>query len=215
MIILDLLDLFAYIFAYILVVPFILLNLAILVVSLFSSSISKLITTIFRIQPPKNEKKRYEILFTAIWVLVGIYALKSFKNINLFSKLFIFLTFRNGAVIFKKLIYGIHDFNLLKKTEKGKALSLVSKAVGFTILLEILFLFALALSYRIITAGVKILFGLESGRFLIYLWIVGAIFGTIFGVFMSHNNKGLLLQNEMALVLLFTGRRVLKIFAKR
>ncbi|AFK23104.1 hypothetical protein Py04_1533 [Pyrococcus sp. ST04] len=183
--------------------------------SLFSSSISKLITTIFRIQPPKNEKKRYEILFTAIWVLVGIYALKSFKNINLFSKLFIFLTFRNGAVIFKKLIYGIHDFNLLKKTEKGKALSLVSKAVGFTILLEILFLFALALSYRIITAGVKILFGLESGRFLIYLWIVGAIFGTIFGVFMSHNNKGLLLQNEMALVLLFTGRRVLKIFAKR
>ncbi|ADT84666.1 hypothetical protein [Thermococcus barophilus] len=199
--------------AYVLIIPFVLLNVMISMMRFFISAGSKLMTKIFRIQIPKNEKREYEILFTITWIVAGIYALKSFKNTNILLGILIFLTFRNGAAISKKLIYGIHDANLIKENaEDKKILGLINRAVGLGILSEILFLFIWALSYRAITIGMNALLRLGLNELVLYLWIAGVVFGAVFGMFISHNNKGILLQNEVMLVLLFAGKKGFRTF---
>ncbi len=204
---------FLQLLAYILIVPFVLLNVMLSTVRFFFSSGSKLMAKIFRIQIPKNEKSRYEILFTITWIIVGIYALKSFKNTNMLLGILAFLTFRNGATISKKLIYGVHDANLIKESAgDNKILGLINRAVGVGILAEVLFLFIWAISYKAITVEIRTLLGLGLNKLILYLWIAGVIFGAVFGMFISHNNRGILLQNEVALVLLFAGKKGLRTF---
>ncbi|WP_457752597.1 hypothetical protein [Thermococcus sp.] len=144
-----------------------------------------------------------------------MYALKSFKNTNILLGLLTFLTFRNGATISKKLIYGIHDANLIKESAGDKKiLGLINRAVGLGILSEILFLFLFiwALSYRAITIGMNALLRLGLNELVLYLWIAGVVFGAVFGMFIAHNNKGILLQNEVMLVLLFAGKKGFEAF---
>lgn len=198
----------ALLFVYILLIPFILMNIMISATGFLFSTAGKLIAKLLKPQIPKNEKRGYEILFTIAWLLAGIYALKRLENTNMLLAALTFLTFRNGATITKRFIYGIHDAKIVKESTKDRKLTgLVSKAVVLGILAEVLFLFIWALSYKAITAGVTTLLRVELNRLVLYLWVAGAVFGAAFGAFISHNNRGILLQNELALMLLFTGKR--------
>ncbi|WP_324734883.1 hypothetical protein VFC49_06640 [Thermococcus sp. SY098] len=53
---------------------------------------------------------------------------------------------------------------------------------------------------------------LGLNELVLYLWIAGVVFGAVFGMFISHNNKGILLQNEVMLVLLFAGKKGFRTF---
>ena len=181
---------FLQLLAYILIIPFVLLNVMLSTVRFFFSSGSKLMAKIFRIQIPKNEKSRYEILFTITWIIVGIYALKSFKNTNMLLGILAFLTFRNGATISKKLIYGVHDANLIKESAGDKKiLGLINRAVGVGILSEVLFLFIWALSYKAITVEIRTLLGLGLNKLILYLWIAGVILGLYLGCLFPITTK--------------------------
>ena len=201
----------AVILAYILLISFVLISLTVSVIRVLFSATGKVMARILRVQLPGDERKRYRFLFTAVWVAVGIYAVKQLENTNPLVLFMTFLTFRNGAGIVMKFIYGVHDAAIIgEHTKDSRALSLAGRAVRLAILTEVLFLLAWAVSYRTITAGIRVLSGLGFSSFLLYLWIAGMLFGAAFGIFIARGNRGILLQDELSTVLLFTGKKGLE-----
>ncbi len=193
---------------YLLLIPFIAISLTVSAARLLFSVTGRVMVKLLRISIPENEKKRYEPLFTVIWVMVGVYAARQLENTNPLVLILTFLTFRNGANITRKFIYGLHDMALVKE-HAGR--SLMGRAVRLGILTEVLFLLIWAVSYRVITIGIRVLSGTGFSVFILCLWIAGALFGAVFGMLIARNNRGILLRDEILTVLLFSGKKGVEI----
>ncbi|ASJ06304.1 hypothetical protein A3L08_02635 [Thermococcus pacificus] len=159
-----------------------------------------------RVDVPRNEKKGLERLFTLIWVAIGLWA--SFKvRWNYLAMLFAFLAFRSGANITRTLVYSIHDGKVLEKyAGDSRALSLLSRAVRASLLLEGLFVFAFGLAYKAISMTARP-GEFSRGLFILELWLAGLVFGALFGWLIARNNRGILLENQIVVVYFFAGKK--------
>jgi len=166
---------------------------------------SSLWRRIFRIEIPENEKKGYEIVYTIIWIGVGLWAFWKLKNASLFGAVLGFLTFRSGANLSKTLVYTIHDQRIVREySNEGRLLSIIGNASTLSLLIEVLFVVTLGVAYKTLSATLKS--GMSAGNFLLYLWAAGFLFGLLFGWFMGRNNRGILLSNAFPIVVFFSAR---------
>ncbi|ASJ01914.1 hypothetical protein A3L09_00880 [Thermococcus profundus] len=156
-----------------------------------------------RVEIPENEKKSWEKVHTAVWLLIGIWAFWRLKSSTLLGAVFGFLSFRSGSNVSKTAVYALHDRNILKRYSEGdRLLSVVGIASAFSLLMEGIFVLSFATAYRILsaTAGPTT----TAGSFIIYLWIGGFLFGAVFAWLVSRDNEGVILKNEAPVVLFFT-----------
>ncbi|GAB6136423.1 hypothetical protein [Thermococcus prieurii] len=163
----------------------------------------KLARKALRIELPENEKKTLERLFTPIWVGVGLYGAWKVRW-DCLAMLFAFLAFRSGANVSKLLVYSHHDGKILRNL-RGRFLGTLARVTRLGLLLEGTFILALALAYKALSA-------LSTSRgpvgiFILKLWLLGLLSGFAFGGLVARNNGGILLRDQIALVLLFAGKK--------
>jgi len=192
--------------SYLLLLVFLGINLWLSILRITSRIAGKFLTKAFRINLPPNEKKTMERLFTVIWLAVGIYgALK--VRWDILTMVFAFLAFRSGANVSRTLVYSIHDGKIIKKhVRDSRALGIMSRAVRISLLLEGLFVIAFALAYKVLSTTAGPAKG-SASIFIVELWILGLVFGVVFGWMIARNNEGILLENQMAVVWFFTGKK--------
>ncbi len=161
---------------------------------------------VLRVEVPGNEKKGLERIFTPIWILIGLWA--SFKvRWDILAMLFAFLAFRSGANVARALVYSVHDGKVLERyTGDSRVLSLIGKAARASLLLEGVFVLAFGLAYKAISVTARP-GGLSRGPFIIELWLAGLGFGAFFGWLIARNNRGILLENQIAVVSFFAGKK--------
>ncbi|WP_099209553.1 hypothetical protein [Thermococcus henrietii] len=163
----------------------------------------KLARKALHIELPENEKKALEGLFTPIWIGVGLYGAWKVRW-DYLAMLFAFLAFRSGANVSKLLVYSHHDGEILKDL-RGRLLGTLARVTRLGLLLEGAFILALALAYKALSA-------LSTSRgpvgiFILKLWLLGLLSGFAFGWLVARNNGGILLRDQIALVLLFAGKK--------
>ncbi len=159
-----------------------------------------------RVDVPKNERKRLERLFTLFWVLIGLWASLRVRW-DFLSMLFAFLAFRSGANVTRTLVYSVHDGRVLEEyTDDSRVLSLLGRAVRANLLLEGIFVLAFALAYKTISLTARPS-ALSRGPFIVELWFAGLAFGAFFGWLIARNNRGVLLENQIAVVSFFAGKK--------
>ncbi len=162
----------------------------------------KVLKKLLRIQVPENQKKSLERLYTPpVWVLIGLGAFFKLKDASLLGAVFGLLAFRSGANIARLLVYSSHDGKILKEMAEGRVLGILEKAVRISLILEAAFPFAMLLAYKTLSA-VTISHG-SVGKFLLELWVAGAIFGLVFGYLIAKDNRGGLLLEDSVEALTF------------
>ncbi|MFX0022893.1 MAG: hypothetical protein ACFE9S_11260 [Candidatus Hermodarchaeota archaeon] len=120
--------------------------------------------------------------------------------------LLVFLAFRSGTSLSKRLIFGIHDIKIMKSNFSEKRIKkLISRVVKFGIIIELMFLLSWGILYRYINLSVKSNFGIEVSFLVLVLWVIGFIYGIIISAIQSSFSKYFLLKNEIGIVLLFSG----------
>ncbi|CAI1492517.1 conserved membrane protein of unknown function [Thermococcus nautili] len=182
---------------------FIGINLWLSLTRLITRITGKLVRRVLRVELPENEKKAIERLFTPIWIGVGLYGAWKVRW-DYLAMLFAFLAFRSGANVSKLLVYSHHDGKILKNL-RGRLLGTLARVTRLGLLLEGTFILALALAYKTLSA-------LSTSRgpvgiFILKLWLLGLLSGFVFGWFVARNNGGILLRDQIALVLLFAGKK--------
>ena len=225
--------------------PYMFANLFITSISLLKGLFGRWLSKVLGVKMPENEKKKYEKVFTIVWILVAITGVilmvkeggnsqtqepstimnisskllgekantikGAIRGITILQAIFTVLSFRSGANLSKSLIYRWHDSKVLGEyTNDDVILSIVGKATGLNLVLEGWFLLGWVIFYKITTSIIK-------GSILpLKLWLYGLVFGVVFGLFMAKGNKGILLRNEISVVLLFTAKetreKVFKLF---
>jgi hypothetical protein len=161
---------------------------------------------LMKVEVPRNEKKGIERLFTPLWILIGLWGAWQVRW-SVLAMLFAFLAFRSGANVSRILVYSIHDSRIIERyTSEGRILKLLGKAVKWSLTLEGTFILAFALAYKAIsvTTGPT---GSSRGGLILWLWLSGLLFGLLFGWFIARNNDGILLENEIAIVSFFAGKK--------
>ncbi|WP_457741333.1 hypothetical protein [Thermococcus sp.] len=190
----------------ILLLGFLGINVTLTIVRLSGRIAGVTLKKTLRIDVPKNEKKILERFFTPIWILVGLWGVWKTRW-DILAMVFAFLAFRSGANVSRTLVYSIHDGKLVEEyTRDSKILGIVGKATRISLLLEGIFVIALALAYKTLSAATNPS-GSSSSLFLVELWTSGLIFGAIFGWLIAKNNRGILLENQIAIVWLFAGKK--------
>ncbi|MEO2152663.1 MAG: hypothetical protein ABGW50_08410 [Thermococcus sp.] len=153
-----------------------------------------------------NQKKTLERLFTPIWIIVGLYGAWKVRW-DYLAMVFAFLAFRSGANVSRTLVYSVHDGKIIEKyTSDSRVLGIIGKAVKVSLLLEGTFVVAFALAYKALSLTTTST-GTSATLFVMTLWLVGLIFGAIFGWFIARNNEGILLEDQITVVLLFAGKK--------
>lgn len=160
---------------------------------------------VFKIEIPENEKKSYEILQTVIWIAVGIWGFWKLKDASILGAFLGFFAFRSGSNVSKTLIYTIHDQKIVREySSEDRLLSIIGTASTVSLLLETTFIVALALAYKTISATIKS--GMSAGNFVLYLWMIGFIFGVLSSWLIARNNHGILLSNAFPIIVFFSAR---------
>ncbi|WP_052696193.1 hypothetical protein [Palaeococcus ferrophilus] len=187
-----------------LLLAFVSINVAMLFLGFFRKGTSAFLRNIGGMKVPENEKKEWEKLYTLAWLTVGLWALWELRGQTLLGVMFSFLAFRSGANVGRLMVYHHHDARLIERTGGGRLLGMLSKVVKLLLLLEGSFLAAFALSYKVLSVPLR--GGGTVGGFLLALWVGGFIFGLIFGVLISRNNRGVLLRDNVLTLAFFTVR---------
>lgn len=191
------------IISFLLLLVFLGINLWLSLLRIMGKIAGKLAKKALRVELPENEKKNLERLFTPIWVIVGLYGLWKVRW-DYLAMLFAFLAFRSGANVSRLLVYSHHDGKILGEI-RGRLLGTLARATKLGLLLEGIFVLALALSYKALsTVSTQ---RSSAGTFLIELWLAGLVFGFVFGWLIARNNRGILLKDQILLVLLFAGKK--------
>jgi len=158
------------------------------------------------IDVPGNQKKTLERLFTPIWIVVGLYGAWKVQW-NYLAMLFAFLAFRSGANVSRTLVYSIHDGKIIERyTSDSKVFGILGKAVKISLLLEGTFVIAFALAYKALSLTTTST-GTSTTLFVTALWVAGLVFGALFGWLIARNNDGVLLEDQITIVLLFAGKK--------
>jgi|GEM_PF-1682694 len=188
---------------------FVMVNLMVSLWRLFGRLAGVTLRKVLGVELPKNTKKGWERLFTAAWLLVGAWAffrLWGWSLGRIAAAVFGFLAFRSGANVTRTLLYSLHDRKVVEKhSEDDRLLALIGTATKMSLVLEGVFLFSFALAYKALSVSINS--GTSAGRFVLYLWVAGLLFGAAFGLFMGHDNDGILLENAMATVGFFTTKK--------
>lgn len=166
---------------------------------------------VLRVEIPENEKKGYEILYTVIWIAIGLWAFWKLKDKTLLGAVLSIFTFRSGSNLSKTLLYALHDQKIVQEySNREQLLSLIGKASTITLITEAIFVVTLGVAYKILsmtlTPGMGMSKEISSGNFLLYLWGAGFLFGLLFGWFMGRNNRGILMSNAFPILIFFMAR---------
>ncbi|ASJ11508.1 hypothetical protein [Thermococcus thioreducens] len=195
------------ILAFVFLIAFLFINLVLMLMRTFGSLAGMTWRKVLRLEIPENKKKGLEKLYTLFWLTVGIWAFWKLWGTSGAAAIFGFLAFRSGANITKTLIYGLHDQRIIEKyTEDSRLLGIIGTATKLTIMLETVFVVAFALAYKAFSVTLSP-GGVSANTFILSLWVLGLIFGLLFGRFIARNNDGILLQNAVAVVGFFTTRK--------
>ena len=185
---------------------FLIANLALTAIRLSGKIAGATLKRTLHIDVPQNEKKGLERLFTIIWIVVGLYGALRVRW-DILAMVFAFLAFRSGANVSRTLVYSIHDGKIVEGyTKDSRALGIIGKAVKISLLLESLFVIAFAIAYKALSMTTNPS-GSSTSLFIAGLWIVGLVFGAVFGWLIASNNRGILLENQIAVVWFFTGKK--------
>ena len=193
--------------AYLILVPFLLLNIAIILGRFLQSRLAGFLQDKLNIDVPYEtyKEKRYNLFYTLLWIAVGILGYFMLENPSILSAVFIFLAFRSGANTTRRVIFGFHDVKTIKEhTSNSKLIGIVSKAIKIGLATEVLFLLIWGVAYKTLSATIKVAFSLGFNQLTLILWGAGLLFGLLFGLIRSRGSVGFLLKDELSLVLLFS-----------
>ncbi len=196
------------ILAFIILIPFIIINLFLWIGALFQKALSSFLQKVLKVEEKFKEpkKKLFKWINLFIWIAIGTINVIYLDNPVSFGAIFIFLAFHSGTTLSKRFIFGIHDIKTMKShLPDSKTTRIASTIVKVSITLEILFVFSWGLLYKYISVSIKSNLGIEVNLLIIILWVSGLIYGIIFSVIQSHFSKQILLKNEIGIALLLSG----------
>ncbi len=197
------------ILGYIILIPFIMFNIAIGMGSFFQGKLAKFSRKVFKLDEDFELKtpKKYSLTFTIAWLVVGIIGVFTLDNPLSLGGFMILIAFRGGANLGKRVVFGIHDKKLIKsKTEDKKLISIVSTAFQIGLIVEVLFLLMWGILYKYMDLTIKTTFNIESNLLLLLLWGLGLLFGLGFAFVQSKGVQKFLLKDEIGLILIVSGR---------
>jgi hypothetical protein len=196
------------ILAFIILIPFIIINLILSIGALFQKVLSSFLQKSFKVEDkfkePKN--KLFKWINFIIWIAIGTINVLYLDNPVSFGAIFIFLAFCSGTTLSKRFIFGIHDIKTMKfHLPDSKTIKIASSIVKISIILELLFVLSWGLLYKYISISIRSNLGIEVNMLIIILWGSGLIYGIIFSVIQSSFSKQILLKNEIGIALMLSG----------
>lgn len=199
------------IIAYVILTPFIIINIFFSIGSMFQKKVSKFLQKTLKEEEKfkDSQYKKFRFINFLIWFGVGGISVFLLDNIISLGALIVFLAFRGGVALSKRVIFGIHDVKIMKHQLSDKKITkIISLMIKVGIIVELLFLLILGILYRYLSVSVKTTFGIEVNILAIFLWIAGFIYGIIFSVIQSSLSKQFLLKNEIGIALILSGQIV-------
>lgn len=97
------------------------------------------------------------------------------------------------------LVYFSYDGKIFKEMVEGRVLGIFEKVVRIFLIFEVVFLFVMLLVYKILSV-VMILYG-SVGKFFLEFWVVGVIFGLVFGYLIVKDNRGLFFEDSVEVLI--------------
>jgi len=197
------------IFAYMILIPFIMINLFFLVGSFFQGRVSKFLLKILKAEEIVKDTNyiKFKILNIAIWIIVGMFFVLSLDNPFSIGGLMVLLAFRSGASLSRRFIFGIHDIRIFKtQLPENKVVDMVSFIIKFGVFIELLFVLVWGILFQYLSASVHSLFGIGVNVLTLFLWIAGFCYGVILSAIQSIISKQFLLKNEIGIALMFSGQ---------
>ena len=196
------------IIAYGILILFIIINVFFSFGSLVQKKVSKFLQKIIKEEEKFKDShyKKFKVINFVIWIAVG--------GINVFfldtplslGALIVFLSFRGGATLSRRFIFGIHDVKIMKHhLSDKKTTKIISLMIKMGIIVELLFVLIWGILYRFLSVSVKTTFGIDVNILSILLWIAGFIYGVILSVIQSRLSNQFLLKNEIGIALVFSG----------
>ena len=197
------------IFAYMVLIPFIVFNLFILIGLFFQARVASLIQKF--IQPLKAHNgsyyKQFKLFNMIIWIMIGLFFFLTLNNPFSIGGIMVLLAFRSGASLSRRFIFGFHDTMIMKKNlSEKKVMKLIIFIFRFAIIIDLLFVLTWGILYRYLSVSITSLFGIEVNFLTLFLWVGGIIYGTIIAVIQSVISKQFLLKNEIGIALMFSGQ---------
>jgi len=163
--------------------PVILINIFLAIGALFQKLVTHFMQKIFDTEKEykSSSRKVFSSVNLIIWIIVGginVYFLD--KPFSL-GAIIVFLTFRSGYTLSKRIIFGFHDSRILKKKYKGNITKILSGLIKTGIIIEMIFLLLLAILYK---------------------------YGIISTLLLSSRTPQFLSKNEIGIALLLSGETV-------
>ncbi len=199
------------ILAYVILIPFIIINIFFSFGSIFQKKVSKFLQKILREEEKfkDSQYKKFKYINFLIWFAVGGINVFLLDNPISLGALIVFLAFRGGATLSKRFIFGIHDVKIIKHQSSDKKITKIfSLMIEVGIIVELLFLLIWGILYHYLSVSVKTTFGMEVNILAILLWSAGFIYGIIFSAIQSSLSKQFLLKNEIGIALVLSGQTV-------
>ena len=128
------------IFAYIFLIPLILVNIFFSFGSFFQKRTGKFLQKKLKMEEKFKESrdKIFNIIHLIIWLTIGTINVLNLDNLISLGSIIVFISFRGGATLSKRFIFRIHDINLLKSHLSDKKITkLVSLAVKIGTIIEL------------------------------------------------------------------------------
>jgi hypothetical protein len=196
------------VFAYIILIPFIIVNILFVIGSLFQKKTTYFLQKNLKLEEKLKDPKVkiFNVINNIVWIAVGLVFALNLDIIISFSALIVFLAFRGGLTLSRRFTFGIHDVIIAKSNTSNKKLSyVIYRAVSIGIIIELLFVLMWGILYRYINVAVRSSFGIEANLLVIFLWVGGFFYGFISSLIICFISKNILLKNEISIMLLFSG----------
>ena len=196
------------ILAYMILLPFIIINLFFLIGALFQKTFSSFLRKLFKEEEKLKESKNklFKWINIFIWIAIGTINVLYLDNPVSLGAIFIFLAFHSGTTLSRRFVFGIHDIKIMKfHLPDSKITRIASFIVKVSILLELLFVLSWGLLYKYLSVSIRSNLGVEVNFLIIILWVSGLIYGIFFSVIQSSISKQFLLKNEIGIALIISG----------
>ncbi|MBY8986626.1 MAG: hypothetical protein KGD65_16255 [Candidatus Lokiarchaeota archaeon] len=196
------------ILAYVILIPFIIISILFSFGSLVQKKVSKFLQKIIKEEEKfkDSQYKKFKVINFVIWIAVGGVNVFFLDNPLSLGALIVFLSFRGGATLSRRFIFGIHDVKIMKDhLSDKKTTKIISLMIKMGIIVELLFVLVWGILYRFLSVSVKTTFGIDVNILTILLWIVGFTYGIIFSLIQSRLSNHFLLKNEIGIALVFSG----------
>ncbi len=199
------------IIAYIILIPFFIINIFFSMGSMFQKRVSKFLQKTLKEEDQVKDSLyvKFKILNLLIWIVVGCVNVFLLDYPISLGALIVFLAFRGGLSLSRRFIFGIHDIKIIKQQFSDKKITkIISSMIRLGIIVELLFLLTWGILYRYLSISVRTAFGIEVNILTILLWTAGLIYGIIFSLIQSHLSNKFLLKNEIGIALVLSGQIV-------